>query len=655
VHDLVGLLPRPLGGPADQLEQPLVRVGLAEQVDRLPGEDLASDVAAVLLGQVVPKAREDDAVQTPILRRLKGRRAATDEPFMRPSQLSHARALRARPGSGRWLVLLSLGVAAVVGGFVLDAGRLDWGLFAAGASLLAAAAISRLVALLRAFQDMYEQARASERRFRMVFESAGVGISLGEDGMMTETNEAFQNFLGYTADELSGKHFTEVTHPDDSDLEVEANRELRAGERPSFTIERRYVRSDGEIVWARVTITRSRDGSFGIAVIEDITERHELEERLRQSQKMEAVGQLAGGVAHDFNNLLTAINGYAELAVRNGGDRPALRDNLRAIQDTTDRAASLTHQLLAFSRRQRLKPKVVDLNDVVAGSLGLVERLIREDVSVETSFASGVPHVRADPDQLTHVLLNLAVNARDAMPSGGTLRISSEAVVLDEADGQRLWGAPPGPYVRLSVEDTGVGMEPAVLERVFEPFFTTKEVGAGTGLGLSTAYGVVKQSGGYITAESDPGLGSRFDVYLPATSEPIVAVERPVEPALPRGAARILVVEDEEVVCRLIAESLTAAGYEVTATADPRSALDLARETRFDVLVTDVTMPHMNGPEVARALLERRPDLRVLYTSGHGAAAPVGLVGEGAAFLPKPFGLFELQSRVATLLEERAA
>jgi two-component system, cell cycle sensor histidine kinase and response regulator CckA len=567
--------------------------------------------------------------------------------------------LRRSVGSARRLTLISAGGAGVISGFVLDSTTgsrdLEWALFAVGGSLLAGAVIARLALLFRALEEMYAQAQASERRFRMVFESAGVGMSLGEDGMMTETNEAFQRLVGYSGEELSRMHFLEIAHPDEHDLEVDVNRELRAGQRPSFTVERRYVRSDGEIVWARVTITRSRDGSFGIAVLEDITERRELEERLRQSQKMEAVGQLAGGVAHDFNNLLTAIRGYAELALRDGRDRPRLRESLEGIMTTAGHASSLIQQLLAFSRRQRLEPRVVDLNDVVQASLGLVERVTREDIRLESDLAEGLPSVKADPDQLTHVLLNLAVNARDAMAAGGTLRISSESVDLDEAAAQRLWNAPPGLYVRLSVEDTGSGMAPAVLERVFEPFFTTKEVGAGTGLGLATVYGVVKQSGGYVTAASEPGVGSRFDVYLPATREPLSVVEAAPEPAPASGAARILVVEDEEVVCSLIADSLTAAGYEVTATGDPRAALELAREQRFDVLVTDMTMPHMNGTEVARALLEGRPELRVLYTSGYGAAAPAGLPGDDAAFLPKPFALFELQDRVASLLERRAA
>jgi two-component system cell cycle sensor histidine kinase/response regulator CckA len=333
---------------------------------------------------------------------------------------------------------------------------------------------------------------------------------------MTETNEALQQLLGYSGEELARLSYRDVTHPDDNHLEAELSEELRAGRRPSFTVERRYIRSDGEVVWARVTVTRSRDGSFGIALVEDVTERHELEERLRLSQRLEAVGQLAGGVAHDFNNLLTAIGGYAELALREGGDRPRLRESLEAIASTAARASSLTHQLLAFSRRQRLEPKVVDLNDVVTGSLGLVEKVTREDIRLETELAAGLPHVKADPDQLTHVLLNLAVNARDAMTAGGTLRISSETVDVDEEAGKRLWNAPPGRYVRLVVEDDGTGMEAAVLERVFEPFFTTKEVGAGTGLGLSTVHGIVAQSGGSIEVTSEPGAGTTFTICLPS-------------------------------------------------------------------------------------------------------------------------------------------
>jgi two-component system, cell cycle sensor histidine kinase and response regulator CckA len=557
------------------------------------------------------------------------------------------------------LALVSVGIAGFLSGFVLDATLgltdLDWEFFAVVAAVMATAVMTRLALSFRAVENMHAKAFVSERRFRMVFESAGVGMSIGRDGMMTETNEAFQRLLGYTGEELAGKHFLEVTHPDDADLELEVQRELREGERPSFTVERRYIHSDGRTVWARVTVTRARDESFGIAVIEDITERHELEERLRQSQKMEAVGQLAGGVAHDFNNLLTAIGGYAELALPRAAGDPELSRSIEAIHGAAARAASLTQQLLAFSRRQRLEPKVVNVNLVVNSSTELLERLIQEDIRVETALATDLPNVKADPDQLTHVLVNLAVNARDAMPSGGTLRISSEAVELDQPDAERLSGAPPGTYVRLSVEDTGCGMEPAVLERIFEPFFTTKGVGEGTGLGLSAAYGVVNQSGGYITADSEQGRGSRFDVYLPATSEPLPAAERPAAERSGSTAARVLVVEDERIVCELIADSLTAAGYEVTATSDPRRALELGRDERFDVLVTDLTMPHMSGPELAGALLEHRPGLHILYTSGYGDAVQDGLVGERSTFLAKPFGLAELRNGVASLLNGRAA
>ena len=557
------------------------------------------------------------------------------------------------------LTLVSVGIAGFLGGFVLDANLgaadLDWEVFAAVATLMATAVMTRLALSFRAVEDMHAQAFSSERRFRMVFESAGVGMSIGREGMMTETNEAFRRLLGYSGEELAGMHYLDVTHPDDQDLELEVQRELREGQRPSFTVERRYIDSGERTVWARVTVTRARDGSFGIAVIEDITERHELEERLRQSQKMEAVGQLAGGVAHDFNNLLTAIGGYAELARPRAAGDPELTRSIEAIHGAAGRAASLTQQLLAFSRRQRLEPRVVNVNRVVDSSTELLERLIQEDIQVVTALEHGLPNVMADPDQLTHVLVNLAVNARDAMPSGGTLRISSESVELDHPDAERLSGAPRGSYVRLSVEDTGCGMEPAVLERVFEPFFTTKGVGEGTGLGLSAAYGVVSQSGGYITADSEEGHGSRFDVYLPTTSEPLPAAERPADEPAGAAAARVLVVEDEKIVCELISDSLTAAGYDVTATNDPRRALELGGDERFDVLVTDLTMPHMSGPELARALLEQRPGLRILYTSGYGDAVQDGLVGEGSTFLAKPFGLVELRNRVASLLNGRAA
>src|SRR3954468_6827554 len=378
-------------------------------------------------------------------------------------------------------------------------------------------------------------------------------------------------------------------------------------------------------------------------VLKDITAGRKLEEQLRQSQKMEAIGQLAGGVAHDFNNLLTVISGYGRLAQRRIGAGPGAHE-LGEVERATERATQLTRQLLAFSRQQVMDPVTLDLNEVTSGLLPMLDRLIGDDVSVAVLAADDLPSVRADRAQLEQVIINLAINARDAMPTGGTLTIETAA-----QDG----------HVRLAVTDTGVGMTREVTERIFEPFFTTKEQGQGSGLGLATVHGIVTQSGGRVTVYSEPGLGSTFRVLLP------VAVREPAaKPAAANGAAglsgteSILVCEDEEGVRRLIEVILTTEGYRVLSTPGPRDALELAANgTPFDALVSDVIMPDMSGPDLAKRLKTLRPGLRTLFISGYTAETVRGRgnLPLGSAFLEKPFDQASLLRALRALLDQPAA
>jgi signal transduction histidine kinase len=384
----------------------------------------------------------------------------------------------------------------------------------------------------------------------------------------------------------------------------------------------------------------------------ELAERRRAEEQLVQSNKMEAFGQLAGGIAHDFNNLLTAIGGYANLA-RLKSENPEVIGDLDQVLDAAERAGELTHQLLAFSRRQVLHVQPVDLDQVVRDTERLLRRLIGEDVRIVVSRDGEPATVSADAGQLSQVLVNLALNARDAMPDGGTLTIQMTNTNLDDALAGSFFDAEPGAYVRISVSDTGVGIPEEAKPHLFEPFFTTKEVGKGTGLGLATTYGIVRQFGGYMSVYSEVGAGSVFNVYLPriVASPP----EEPPTPAPPaRGTERILLVEDELVVREVITEMLEQQGYTVTGTGDPEEALELAAAgDPYDVLVTDVVMPKLNGHQLAEALTERSPELKVIYVSGYTTAAIVqrGVYTDHVAFLQKPFTIGELGTKVREILD----
>jgi PAS domain S-box-containing protein len=509
-----------------------------------------------------------------------------------------------------------------------------------------------------------EALRESEARFRAIFERAAVGIVITDvDGRVTAGNSAFHDMLGYGDEELSRLAETDLVHPDDVAATVERARELAAGERDHYQSERRYLRRDGETVWGRVagSVVRGADGrpQFEIAMVENITDQKQLEEQLRQSQKMEAVGLLAGGVAHDFNNLLTVISGYTEVLLGRAGEDDPARPRLDAIRTAADQAAGLTRQLLAFSRKQVLQPRVLDLNAIVAETESMLQRLIGEDVELTTALDPALGLVRADPGQIGQVILNLAVNARDAMAGGGRLTIETANLDRDEAQARHRLSLEPGRYVAISVSDTGHGMDERTQARIFEPFFTTKEQGRGTGLGLATVYGILAQSGGGIAVRSAPGAGTTFTVCLPRIEEGVAAHEQPPPRLRPaRGSETILLVEDEAAVRDLIRDVLGANGYSVLEAAHVDDALALGEAHRgpIDLMLTDVVMPGMSGPALAARLLGDRPALKVVFMSGYtdDAVARNGVLEPAATFLQKPFAMDVLLRTVREVLDAEA-
>jgi signal transduction histidine kinase len=425
-------------------------------------------------------------------------------------------------------------------------------------------------------------------------------------------------------------------------------------------VEYRVTAHDGEtrVVLQRSGVLLGPDGGplRVVGTIQDITELRELEQRLLQSQKMDSIGRLAGGVAHDFNNLLTAILGYAELLEGALGKDPRLVEHVRQVRAAGERAAELTSQLLAFARRQIVQPRIVDLNQMLREVERLLRRLLGETIELGISPAASLGTVRIDPGRFEQVLVNLAVNARDAMPAGGTLTLETLDVLLDEEYARQHPGVVPGRYVLLAVSDTGVGMDARTQARVFEPFFTTKPAGRGTGLGLSMVYGIVRQAGGHIWLYSELGRGTTFKIYLPRAEEGATAEAAAREPAPAAGGAEtILLVEDEAVVRRMAADSLAALGYRVLVAADGAEAVELADRHAGDLhlVVTDVILPKRSGPSVAEHVLSRRPEAKVLFVSGYTANAIVhqGVLDEGVRFLAKPFTPGALGRKVREVLD----
>ncbi len=399
------------------------------------------------------------------------------------------------------------------------------------------------------------------------------------------------------------------------------------------------------------------EGVIGVAL--DITDRERLMDQLRQSQKMQAVGELAGGVAHDFNNLLMVVKGHAQILHDRLADSPSLRGSVEQVEKAADRAASLTRQLLAFSRKQVLQPRVLDINEVVAGMIKMFSRVIGENIEMTFVPGSNLGRVKADPGQIEQVLLNLVVNARDAMPNGGRLTIETANTDLDRSYATQHISFQPGPYLMLTVTDTGCGMDAETQTRIFEPFFTTKGPGKGTGLGLATVYGVVKQSGGYIWVYSEVGRGTTFKIYLPRVLDEIERVSAEVEKkGAATGTETVLLVEDEQSVRELVGDYLRTAGYRVLEAEDGERALKAAADHRgpIHILVTDVVMPHMNGSQLATKLGAERPDMKVLFISGYtdDTVFRHGFLEGGVAYLQKPFNLKSIAEKIRDVLSGRA-
>ena len=502
--------------------------------------------------------------------------------------------------------------------------------------------------------------RESEERFRTMFESAPTAMMLlGTDGSVLAANRSLVALLGYGEQELrEGGSSRELVHPDDREEADRLWTEVSSGTRDDYRREARFVSKSGETVVTHLAaaLVRDADGKpdYVIGMAEDVTQRHILEEQLRQSQKLEAIGRLAGGVAHDFNNMLTAISGYTSFALDQADPGTGLRADLEEIRKATDRATQLTRQLLAFSRKQVLEPVPLDLNEAVAEMNTMLRPLLGAHVALETELDPNLGRIEADPGQLNQVMMNLVVNARDAMPEGGTVTISTANVDIGRGGDGAI---EPGLYATLTVRDEGEGIDEATLSQIFEPFFTTKEAGRGTGLGLATVYGIVKQSGGYLEVESEVGVGSEFRIYLRRVDdglgpEPVVSAPAADEAPARTEPVSVLVVEDEEVVRSLVVQVLEGAGYRALIAHDGENALALARQNHVDLLLTDLTMPRLGGRELAEQLRESHPELKVVYMSGY---ADDGILSDGVlppetAFLSKPFTFAELAEKVRSLL-----
>jgi two-component system cell cycle sensor histidine kinase/response regulator CckA len=513
-------------------------------------------------------------------------------------------------------------------------------------------------------QQAEEALRESEERMKLVLEGSQQGfwdwrIDTGE----VKRNELWAEMLGYTLQEIENtlQQWKDFIHPDDRAAAVESLQNHLEGRTPVHEAEYRMLTKDKQYKWildkGRI-VKRDPGGcpSRMTGTHTDITTRKELEEQLIKAQKMEAIGILAGGLAHDYNNLLTAIMGYSEIMMMGLRKEDPFYSYLNEIIKATNRGASLTNQLLAFSRKQIMQPRVINLNGVVIDMDRMLRRLIGEDIDLSTFIDQDLGLVKADPGQIEQILMNLAVNARDAMPNGGKLTVETANVYLDEVYARSHVGVTPGPYVMLAVSDNGMGMDAETISRVFEPFFTTKETGKGTGLGLATVFGIVKQSGGHIWPYSESGRGTTFKIYLPRIEE---SLEEPkpkaAVPTSLEGQETILVVEDDAPLRELITTALRKYGYKVLEAAHGGEALLICerQDAPIHLMVTDVVMPQISGSALAERLKLSHPEMKVLYMSGYTENAIVhhGVLNSNVNFIPKPFKVLVMVQKVREVLD----
>lgn len=507
---------------------------------------------------------------------------------------------------------------------------------------------------------------SSQSKLSAIFAQAAVGLSeISLDGHFLRVNDELCRILGRAHEEILTLNFPAVSHPDDVQETSRAfNHVVETGEAAS--VDKRCLRPNGEIVWTNSIVNRLVDEHgrprLMFVVTVDLTEQKlaaevlsRSKEKILQLQKFESLGKLAGGIAHDFNNMLTAINGYSDLTLRLLEDDSLLRDNIQEIRKAGERSASLTQQLLAFSRQQIMQPTVVDLNELIAETKNILQRLIGEDIVLITNFAAETAPVEVDSGQINQVVINLAVNARDAMPQGGKLSIETRIIPITEKFFIPLIDVEAGAYVLLKITDTGTGMDEETQMHIFEPFYTTKGIGKGTGLGMATVYGIVKQLKGYIRVDSKIGKGSTFNIYLPLAKEESSDKEfSPVEEKMAKGTGTILLVEDEEIVRTLTCRILEESGYQIIEAESGQNALSKCQsdDYKIDLLITDIVMPDMNGRQLAEKLKELYPHMDVLFTSGYmdDVIMRHGITERDVNFIQKPYSPVELVGKVQELL-----
>lgn len=513
-------------------------------------------------------------------------------------------------------------------------------------------------------KKMEEELKKSEARFRATFEQAAMGIAhVSTDGHWLRVNKKLCDIIGYSGEELLAMTFQDITHPDDLETDLHYLRQVLDGEIKTYSMEKRCFRKDKSLVWVKLTVSLVRDDlgqpHYFISVLEDITEQAKLKAQLLQAQKMEAVGQLAGGVAHDFNNILTAIIGYGNLALMKMAEDDPQRLNIKNMLEGANKAAHLTKELLLFSRKQISERKPVDLNKVITNVEKFLKRVIGEDINYKTILSEQPIQVLADSHQLEQVLMNLVTNARDAMPEGGNVTVMTEKIKLNKDFTSAHGYGKAGTYVMVTVADSGHGMDEEMRQRIFEPFFTTKEVGKGTGLGLAVVYGIIKQHDGFINVYSEPGKGTTFKIYLPVIASMVREEETVVrkEEAPARGTETVLVAEDDEILRKLSRTVLTEFGYTVIEAVDGEDAVNkfMENKDKIQILLFDLIMPKMNGKDAFDEIRKITPDMKVIFASGYAPdiARQKMLLEDSAHILFKPMSPHELLRTLRSVLDEK--